>query len=92
MASFSSCAGGFSRYTKLHGTGTLLSDVTYVFEVKLTDRVGNEGQVLTFEWQTGKLCPPSEGVGGHIVFGVDPVDVGVSVGVGGVAFCLHDIS
>ena len=32
------------------------------------------------------LCPPSEGVGGHIVFGVDPV------GVGGVAFCLHNIS
>ena len=42
------------------------------------------------------LCPPSEGVGGHIVFGVDPVGVGVSVGVsigvGGVAFCLHNIS
>ena len=29
-----------------------------------------------------KLCPPSEGVGGHIVFGVDPV----GVSVGGVAF------
>ena len=54
QASFSSCAGGFSRYTKRHDTGTLTSDVTYVFEVKPTDIVGNEGEVQTFEWQTGK--------------------------------------
>ena len=41
------------------------------------------------------LCPPPKGWG-HIVFGADLVDVGISVGVGvgvGVTLsCLHDIS
>ena len=54
QASFSSCAGGISRYTKRYNTGSLTSDVMYVFEVKPMDVVGNEGEILTFEWQTGK--------------------------------------
>ena len=51
---------------------------------------------LYLDTQLVYLCPPSEGVGGHIVFGVDPVGVSVGVCVGvsvsGVAFCLHNIS
>ena len=41
-----------------------------------------------------KLCPPTERAGGHIVFGADPVGVGVSsvdVDIGVTLSCLHDI-
>ena len=35
---------------------------------------------------------PHRREGGHIVFGADPVGVGVSVSVGVILSCLHDIS
>ena len=44
------------------------------------------------------ICPPTEGEGGHIVFGGDPVCVGVSVivsvgvSVSVTVYRVHDIS
>ena len=38
------------------------------------------------------ISPPIERGRGHIVFGADPVGVGVSVCVGATLSCLHDIS
>ena len=35
---------------------------------------------------------PTEGEGGYIVFGADPVSLSVGVGVGGTLSCLHNIS
>ena len=41
---------------------------------------------------TADIYVPHRRGGGHIVFGADPVGIGVSVGVGVTLSCLHDIS
>ena len=38
------------------------------------------------------IVSPNERGGGHIVFGADPIGVGVSVGIGVTLCCLHNIS
>lgn len=53
QASFSPCGGGSSRDLKRYDTGSLATDKKYVFEVKPTDVVENEGSITVFEWQTG---------------------------------------
>lgn len=46
--------GGSQVWKRIHfSTGTLNTDIRYVFEVKAADSVANQGHIRTVEWQTG---------------------------------------
>ena len=73
-----------TRYLELH-------------PIFLTDRsISYQGRLKIMANILGIPMSPTGRGGGHIVFGVDPVcvgvSVGVSVGVGVILSCLHDTS